>query len=197
MNDSKISLNRIGSKFDLKAGEWIIHEGDYGSEMYFISKGKAHAIENSSGKILSKMKVGSFFGEIALLFRCKRTASVRDTKFTELFSLSKEDFDSVLVDYPEYIPKIESIAGERLTDQKLEYHSCKDSKKLLKKRDSKLKQMAINKTLEGREKRSIEKILTLPNREELRGLSREDLLSLNLKVTKFQMELASIILESS
>ena len=57
-------------------GDFVIQEGDYGDEMYFISKG---VLEVSIGDVpRTKMQQGWFFGEIALLFgRMRRTASIR------------------------------------------------------------------------------------------------------------------------
>jgi len=99
------------------AGEWIIRAGEIGDSMYFISKGEVEVVL-PDGSVINTLKAGDFFGEIAIVYKCLRTASVRSVKFTNVFVLSKEDLDHVLVDYPQYTPKIQEIANRRLEETK-------------------------------------------------------------------------------
>ena len=45
---------------------------------------------------------GAFFGEFALLFSQKRTATIKANTYCDLFTLSQEDLNSVLNDFPEF-----------------------------------------------------------------------------------------------
>ena len=45
---------------------------------------------------------GSFFGEFALLFSQRRTATIKANTYCDLFTLSQEDLHSVLNDFPEF-----------------------------------------------------------------------------------------------
>jgi CRP-like cAMP-binding protein len=46
-------------------------------------------------KVVANLGEGSFFGEIALLFESKRTASIRAKTYCDLFVLRKADLDKV------------------------------------------------------------------------------------------------------
>jgi CRP-like cAMP-binding protein len=74
-------------------GDRIIEYGELGLEMYFITKGVVHAMNQQETKIFSVMDDGCFFGEIALLHDSRRTAVVRAHTFAELQKLTKEDFN--------------------------------------------------------------------------------------------------------
>jgi CRP-like cAMP-binding protein len=45
---------------------------------------------------------GAFFGEFALLFSQRRTATIKANTYCDLFTLSQDDFLSVLSDFPEF-----------------------------------------------------------------------------------------------
>jgi len=100
-------------------GDFIINSGEVGDSMYFISKGQVDVI-GENGQVLSVLKSGSFFGEIAILFKCTRTASVRAVKYTHVYILKKEYLDATLKEYPQYIPKIQAIASMRLKELHIE-----------------------------------------------------------------------------
>jgi len=82
--------------------------------MYFISKGRVEIL--AQDKTLTTLRTGDFFGEIAILFKCTRTASVKAIKFTHVFVLKKEDLDDTLLIYPHHIPRIKEVAESRLRE---------------------------------------------------------------------------------
>jgi hypothetical protein len=57
------------------AGEFVIREGEAGSHLYVSSEGTLYVSQDSRN--LGTLKPGVAFGELALLYNCKRTASVR------------------------------------------------------------------------------------------------------------------------
>ena len=56
-------------------GSLIIKEGDIGSIMYVMEEGKVEV--SREGKFLSVMTAGRLFGELAILYNCQRTASIK------------------------------------------------------------------------------------------------------------------------
>lgn len=65
-------------------GETIIREGEDGNQLYIIESGCLEAFnETVRGRRLTR---GMLFGELALLYNCKRTASVRVCGKEELIS---------------------------------------------------------------------------------------------------------------
>jgi CRP-like cAMP-binding protein len=75
-------------------GKLIIQAGDVGQEMYFLAKGSCEAVSADGRQVYATMKEGSFFGEIALLFDMKRTASVRAIGHIDVFMLSQASLSS-------------------------------------------------------------------------------------------------------
>jgi CRP-like cAMP-binding protein len=59
----------------LKDGDYVMREGDTGSEMYILYKGEVEVIAGAENKVLAKLGEGAFFGEIALLKNAKRWVS--------------------------------------------------------------------------------------------------------------------------
>lgn len=56
-------------------GEYVIREGASGAHLYISDEGEFEVIKDNV--ILGKMGPGKAFGELAILYNCKRTASIR------------------------------------------------------------------------------------------------------------------------
>ncbi|XP_069077682.1 potassium/sodium hyperpolarization-activated cyclic nucleotide-gated channel 1 [Pleurodeles waltl] len=93
-------------------GDYIIREGAVGKKMYFIQHGVAGVITKSSREM--KLTDGSYFGEICLLTKGRRTASVRADTYCRLYSLSVDNFNEVLEEYPMMRRAFETVAIDRL-----------------------------------------------------------------------------------
>ena len=93
--------------------DYIIREEQLGHEMYFIKRGEVIAFSEKTGRVYRTMTAGMFFGEIALLYSSRRTASVKTQTYCELFVLYKDDFDQVLENYPRFWEKVKEIAEQR------------------------------------------------------------------------------------
>ena len=76
-----------------KAGDTVIKEGDEGDCMYILAKGKMNI--ESKGKMLKEYLPDSFFGEIALVQKSKRTATVIAKEDSVLLSLLRSDLEEV------------------------------------------------------------------------------------------------------
>eukprot|EP01062_Namystynia_karyoxenos_P022537 TRINITY_DN18655_c0_g6_i1.p1 TRINITY_DN18655_c0_g6~~TRINITY_DN18655_c0_g6_i1.p1 ORF type:complete len:878 (+),score=238.05 TRINITY_DN18655_c0_g6_i1:118-2751(+) len=79
--------------------EFLIEAGQDGHEMYTLSQGMVEVlIPDKEGNLIwaANLKAGSWFGEIALLKKTTRTASIRSVTSCVLYKLEKADFDTVL-----------------------------------------------------------------------------------------------------
>uniref|UniRef100_A0AAQ4P3J0 Cyclic nucleotide-binding domain-containing protein n=1 Tax=Gasterosteus aculeatus aculeatus TaxID=481459 RepID=A0AAQ4P3J0_GASAC len=92
--------------------DYIIREGTIGKKMYFIQHGIVSVLTKKSND--NKLSDGSYFGEICLLTRGRRTASVRAENYCRLYSLSVDNFDEVLEEYPIMRRAFEIVALDRL-----------------------------------------------------------------------------------
>uniref|UniRef100_UPI00398F23BD potassium/sodium hyperpolarization-activated cyclic nucleotide-gated channel 3-like n=1 Tax=Pristiophorus japonicus TaxID=55135 RepID=UPI00398F23BD len=93
-------------------GDYIIREGTIGKKMYFIQHGLVSIL--TKGNKETKLSDGSYFGEICLLTRGRRTASVRADTYCRLYSLSVDHFNEVLEEYPMMRRAFETVALDRL-----------------------------------------------------------------------------------
>jgi voltage-gated potassium channel len=94
-------------------GDFIFRIGQYGQNMYFISRGTVEIIAPDGQTVMTTLTDGQFFGELALLFSQPRTASVRAVDYCDLYTLDKDTFDHVLARYPEFAAHIKEVADER------------------------------------------------------------------------------------
>eukprot|EP00697_Spironema_sp_BW2_P013750 gnl/Spiro4/4000_TR1991_c0_g2_i1.p1 gnl/Spiro4/4000_TR1991_c0_g2~~gnl/Spiro4/4000_TR1991_c0_g2_i1.p1 ORF type:complete len:567 (-),score=81.43 gnl/Spiro4/4000_TR1991_c0_g2_i1:195-1895(-) len=94
-------------------GTEILTEGAYGSEMYFIARGTA--VVESGGVEKAVFRESQFFGELSLLFRQRRTATVRAVTHCHLYQLTAEAFETMAVAFPEWW---QSIQEKKLVEQR-------------------------------------------------------------------------------
>uniref|UniRef100_A0A8C6S572 Hyperpolarization activated cyclic nucleotide-gated potassium channel 3 n=1 Tax=Neogobius melanostomus TaxID=47308 RepID=A0A8C6S572_9GOBI len=93
-------------------GDFIIREGTLGRKMYFIQHGSVTVMTRGNKEI--KLNDGAYFGEICLLTKGRRTASVRADTYCRLYSLSVDSFNEVLEEHPLMRRAFESVAVDRL-----------------------------------------------------------------------------------
>jgi CRP-like cAMP-binding protein len=98
-------------------GEFIIRFGDIGREMYFINRGVVVVCSEDGKNIYNVLSDGSFFGEYALLFSQKRSASVQSSTYCDLFVLTQEDFQTVLNDFPEFALAMRKEGVKRIIEK--------------------------------------------------------------------------------
>ncbi|KOB64814.1 Cyclic-nucleotide-gated cation channel [Operophtera brumata] len=101
-------------------GDSICRKGEVAREMFIIADGILEVI-SETGRVLTTMKAGDFFGEIGILNLDglnKRTADVRSVGYSELFSLSREDVLAAMKDYPEAQDILQTLGRKRLQEAK-------------------------------------------------------------------------------
>jgi len=87
-------------------GDYICKAGEYALEMYFVIRGELNVFSKDEKKLLTTLKGGDFFGEIALFSNEVRSASIKSNTYCDLYSLSKKSFDHILKHYPDIAKKI-------------------------------------------------------------------------------------------
>jgi glucose-6-phosphate 1-dehydrogenase len=105
------------------AGEWIVRQGEVGSDMYFLALGEVEVLDGDV--LIATLGEGDFFGELSLLLSEPRAASVRAKTACNLFVLSKPDLLRVLRDHPDFAHAILE-AGARRYQRKIDPAQCFD-----------------------------------------------------------------------
>jgi voltage-gated potassium channel len=91
----------------------IVVKGDEADGMYFIVSGRVE-VELPGTPV--RLGEGDFFGEIAMVNRARRTATVRALQPTELLKLSERDFRVFMDRNPKIADTVRAIANRRLAD---------------------------------------------------------------------------------
>ena len=71
-------------------GETLVHEGDVGDEMYFLTKGQVEVLRGDPPRRLTVLREGSFFGELAILRDAPRAATIRAIGAVEVYALRRD-----------------------------------------------------------------------------------------------------------
>ncbi|CAH8643915.1 unnamed protein product [Schistosoma mattheei] len=82
-------------KKQIPHGCFIIREGEPGDALYVVSDGILEVYKDNA--LLGRMEVGRAFGELALLYNCKRTASVRAVTNASAWTLDRRTFQQIMM----------------------------------------------------------------------------------------------------
>ena len=106
---------KIADEIDFREGKVITKEGARGHEFVVILEGSAEVQKN--GRRVNTLGSGAFLGEIALVTKQPRTATVTTTKPTRALVISDRDFLTLLKRSPEVSQGIVQAMGERLAPE--------------------------------------------------------------------------------
>ncbi|ELT93924.1 hypothetical protein CAPTEDRAFT_158933 [Capitella teleta] len=95
----------------------IIKEGDVGSLVYVMEDGKV--MVTKEGTKLCTMSPGKVFGELAILYNCTRTASVKAIMPCKLWAIDRQCFQSIMMktgierqkEYMDFLKSIPAFKG--------------------------------------------------------------------------------------
>ena len=105
----------IADEIDLPAGKEMATEGDRGREFFVLLKGEAEVTRG--GEKINTMKEGDFFGEIALVTKMPRTATVTATSNVDVLVITERAFDTLLKNSPMIGRGVAEALAERVAPQ--------------------------------------------------------------------------------
>ena len=79
----------------IKGGSYVIKQGEPGNHLYVAVDGDFEVTKD--GEFLGFMGPGKAFGELAVLYNCKRTASVRASTPAVVWTIDREVFHKIMV----------------------------------------------------------------------------------------------------
>lgn len=99
------------------SNEAVYTEGTPGDALYIVESGQVRLMDSAfaDAHLLERIRPGEAFGEMALLTGRTRAECARATSDTTLWVLYKNDFDDMLVQYPEVSISLSRALGEKLT----------------------------------------------------------------------------------
>jgi CRP-like cAMP-binding protein/Zn-dependent protease len=102
------------------AGHTVITAGSVGDRFYLVRSGRLQAVA-PDGTVLSQLAPGEGFGELALIDRTPRSATVQALEASELWSLDSSHFQRWVRDRFEIAARIRADQGERQALAKLPF----------------------------------------------------------------------------
>ncbi|MBI2169769.1 MAG: cyclic nucleotide-binding domain-containing protein [Actinobacteria bacterium] len=112
-NDLKL-IARRAENVHVSKGKELVTEGKPGHEFFVIASGQAGV--KRKGKKIATLKKGDYFGELALLDRAPRNATVVAETEMELFILGQREFSGVLDEVPGLGHKLLAGMARRLRE---------------------------------------------------------------------------------
>lgn len=103
------AISKTAKNVSVHSGTQIITEGEEGDTMYVVISGSARV--SRSGRKLATVGPGAAFGELALLSKGPRTASVVAVSDMEVAIIARRQLNRLLEDAPSFARKLlESLA---------------------------------------------------------------------------------------
>lgn len=112
---SLLLLDQHTKESVIPAGHFIVREGDPGKHLFFVQRGQVRIFKEGRGKEreLARFGEGGFFGEMGILDRDGRSASVQSVTETLLLVLPYVAFEILADHHPlDYARTLENLARE-------------------------------------------------------------------------------------
>ena len=108
------TIGRASDEVRVAAGKTIVEEGQTGHEFFLILDGNATVQRN--GRKVATLGPGDYFGELALLDRGPRNATVKADGDMEILVLGQREFSGVLDEVPTIAHKLLASMATRLRE---------------------------------------------------------------------------------
>lgn len=111
-------LDRLSGQVNevpVRAGEWIMHEGEAAESVFIVSSGRVEVVaEGPPETLIRVLRRGDVLGELALLRDSTRSASARARRDTELLELDRAAFEALILDAPRFALGLTRAMGAQL-----------------------------------------------------------------------------------
>ena len=111
-------LAKLAQEIHVDAGHVIVREGAAGAEFFAIVDGEAEVSRH--GKVVATLGPGAFFGDLALLDKAPRNATVTAKAAMDLIVLGQREFTSILDGSPVFVRKLLVGLAHRLREMDLQ-----------------------------------------------------------------------------
>jgi CRP/FNR family transcriptional regulator, cyclic AMP receptor protein len=105
----------VADEMDIPAGKALTKEGERGREFFVLLEGAADV--RQKGTRIRTLGKGDFLGEIALVTKLPRTATVTTTSPVRALVITDRDFSALLKQSPQIGQGILEALGERLAPE--------------------------------------------------------------------------------
>ncbi len=107
----RAQVARAADEVEVPEGKRLVEQGRFAYEFVAIEEGTAEVVQD--GKTIAQLGPGDFFGEIGLLERDRRTATVVAKTPMKLVTLTGWDLKRMEKAMPEAVEKVRAVIEER------------------------------------------------------------------------------------
>jgi CRP-like cAMP-binding protein len=107
-------LAEMATAVDFPAGHVIARQGEIGTGFFVVIDGMVRVVRD--GEVVARLGPGEFFGELSVLDRMPRNATVAAETATKCLALASWDFEKVLLEQPALTLSILRGVAARLRD---------------------------------------------------------------------------------
>jgi CRP/FNR family transcriptional regulator, cyclic AMP receptor protein len=104
----------IADEIDLPAGKDFIRQGERGREFFVVLDGEVQVTRD--GSAIQRRGTGDFFGEIALVSKVPRTATVTAKTPVRALVITDRDFRALMDRFPPIQTKVLEALAERVAE---------------------------------------------------------------------------------
>jgi CRP/FNR family cyclic AMP-dependent transcriptional regulator len=117
--EERRGLFDISKKRIYPRGSIVLYKGDVGEDIYLILKGKVKVVlSHPQGKeiILNTLDAGNYFGEMSVIDRLPRSATVMAMEDCEFLVITRENMTDQIKKNPQIALKLLSVMSERMRE---------------------------------------------------------------------------------
>lgn len=99
--------------------EIIFREGDEGRHVYVIKSGTVEVLQKGSDhaeRVIARLQPGDHFGEIALIRKAPRTATIRTVSAVQVYRMNPNSFVALYTNLPGFRSHFQQVMESRLKD---------------------------------------------------------------------------------
>jgi len=105
-------LGMLADEVDVPAGKVLMRQGDSGDDLMVLVSGQVGIERN--GERINTLGPGDVFGEIAVIERGPRTATVTTEAPTQLLVINHRDFHALMEEFPEVAAQLLATLAKRV-----------------------------------------------------------------------------------
>ena len=109
--DERRTIAQHADELDFPEGKYLVREGEFAYEFFIIEDGQAQVTHE--GEILADLGPGDFFGEMGLVERVRRNASVVTTSPATVVVMTAQHFRQMKRELPAVCDRISRAIEER------------------------------------------------------------------------------------
>jgi CRP-like cAMP-binding protein len=107
-------LAGIAEERSYVGGDVIAAEGELGDELHIVLAGSVHVVRDESGRVIARRGPGDVVGEMSIITRAPRVASLVAGEVTRTLRIGNREFEAIIRERPDVGLAVMRVLAERL-----------------------------------------------------------------------------------